>query len=231
MNIPLEFYQIVAQNKILFRFIYSMIIAFICLIIVIKTDRLFRISSHQGIRYFRNAFFFYCIAFLLRIFLISPAYVPLSKIAFEFFMIMAGFFLFYSLLWKKLETKKDLSSLFNPKIIVFYILTLILVVFDHLWGGYNFMFMSQIILFFIASIISYKNYKIKNKKHRFLKLYFGVMLLNLIAWFANFIFANFLGWRLRFLANIYILNLIIFLIFLYGVNKFTKKGKGNLQKQ
>jgi hypothetical protein len=225
MGIPLEFYQIIAQNKILFRFIYSMIIAFICLIIVIKTDRLFRISSHQGIRYFRNAFFFYCIAFLLRIFIISPNYFSLAKIIFEFFMIMAGFFLFYSLLWKKLETKKDLSSLLNSKILLFYILTLILVIFDYLFGGYNFMFISQVFLFFIASMISYQNYQIKNKKHKFVRLYLVVMLLNFLAWSTNFIFANFLGGRLRFLANIYILNLIIFLIFLYGVTKFTRKKK------
>jgi hypothetical protein len=225
MYVPLEFYQFIAQNKSIFRVLYSVIIAFICLIIVLKTDKLFRISSHQGIRYFRNAFFFYGIAFLLRALLISPIYSSLTKMAFEFFMIMAGFFLFYSLLWKRLETKKDTSSLLNPKIIMLYALTLILIVLDYLWGGYNFMFISQIILFLLASVISYNNYQTKGKEHKFLKLYFGVMVLNFVAWLANFIFANFLGGRLRWLANIYILNVIIFLIFLYGVNKFTKKKK------
>ena len=61
-----ELYSFIAENKDLFRFFYSAIIVFICFIIVMKTDRLFKISSHQGIRYFRNAFLFYGIAFALR---------------------------------------------------------------------------------------------------------------------------------------------------------------------
>ena len=223
MYIPLEFYQFIAQNKIWFRSIYSVLIAIICLIIVFKTDRLFRISSHQGIRYFRNAFFFYFLGFSVRGFLTSPFYLGLSKFAFEFFMIMGGFFLLYSLFWKKIETAKETSSLFNIKTIIFYILSLFLVYFDYLWGGYNFMFLSQIALFLFASVISYNNYLSKGKEHKFLKLYFVVMVLNFAVWVLNFIFANYLGGRLRWLTNIYVLNVIIFIIFLYGVMKFTKR--------
>ena len=219
-----ELYSFIAENKDLFRFFYSVVIVFICFIIVMKTDRLFRISSHQGIRYFRNAFFFYGIAFGLR-YLTSLIVVPLMKPFFEFFMIMGGFFLLYSLLWKRFENKKpNESSLFNSKIIIFYILTIIIVLLDYLWGGYNFMFFSQIILFFFASTISYKNYKEK-KERRFLRLYFWVMFISFISWTANYIFANFLDGRLRFLANVYALNVIVFLVFLYGVIKITKREK------
>ena len=96
-------------------------------------------------------------------------------------------------------------------------------VLDYLWEGYTFMFISQIILFGFASIISYKNYKSGGKQHKFLKLYFCVMILNFIAWTLNFIFSSFFGSRLRWLANVYVLNVIVFLIFLYGVIKVTKK--------
>ena len=218
-----EVYRFVAENKELLRFLYSIIIAFICLIIVLKTDRLFRISEHQGIRYFRNAFFFYGVAFIFRYFLSKSIYFNYMKLIFEFFLIMAGFFLLYSLLWKRFELKPSESSLFNSKIFIFYFLALILVSLDYLWGGYLSLFLSQIILFGIASIISYKNYRVGGKEYRFLKLYFIVMFLNFFAWFLNFIFASFLDWRLRWLANIYVLNVIIFLIFLYGVVKLTKK--------
>ena len=218
----LEIYNFIAQNKSLLRFIYSIVIAFICFIIVFKTDRLFRISSHQGIRYFRNAFLFYGIAFIFRYFLVVSFPLGLNKILFEFFMIMGGFFLIYSLLWKKFEFS-DTSSLLNSKIFIFYVLAIIVAILDFIWGRYNFMFFSQIILFGFASILSYKNYKHKSK-YKFLKLYFVVMVLSFIAWTLNFVFASFLGGRLRGLANVYVLNVIVFLIFLYGVIKVTKKA-------
>ncbi len=218
-----EIYNFIAQNKELFRFLYSIIVAFICFIIVLKTDRLFRISSHQGIRYFRNAFFFYGLAFIFRYILGNPIYFNQMRLVFEFFMIMGGFCLFYSLLWKKFEHSKETSSLFNFRIFIFYILALIIVVLDYLWGGYTFMFLSQIILFFFASIISYNNYKKGKKEHKFLKLYFIVMVLNLIVWVLNFVFSSFLDWRLRWVANIYIINVLVFLIFLYGVVRLTKR--------
>jgi hypothetical protein len=217
-------YNLIAENIELFRFFYSMLIAFICLIVVIKTDRLFRISFHQGIRYFRNAFFFYGIAFILRYSLAYGSYFFLIKPFFQFFMIMAGFFLLYSLLWKKFETSKgSKSSFFNPIIFVFCMITLIIIFLDYLWVSYYFMFFSQILLFGLASIISCKNYKQNGKKHKFLKLYFIIMILSFFAWVFNFIFGSFFNWRLRWLANVYALNIIVFLVFLYGVIKLTKK--------
>ncbi len=218
-----EIYQFIAQNKELFRFFYSIVIAFICLIIVFKTDRLFRISSYQGIRYFRNAFFFYGVAFVFRYLLANPRYFDPMRMIFEFFMIMGGFCLFYSLLWKRFEDSKEVSSLLNYRILIFYILAIIIVSLDYLWGGYSFLFFSQIILFFLASVISYNNYKKGDKKHRFLRLYFIIMVLNFIAWILNFVFSSFLDLRLRWVANIYVINVIVFLIFLYGVIKMTKK--------
>jgi len=216
-----ELYEFIAYNKDLFRFLYSAVIVFICLIIVIKTNRLFKVSLHQGIRYFRNAFFFYGIGFALRS-LVAKLDFILIKSVFEFFMIMAGFFLLYSLVWKRFEIQKpSYSSLFNSKIIIFYILAVIIAILDYLWNWYNFMFISQIILFAFASIISYRNYT--NRKGGFLKLYFTVMILSFLAWSLNFIFASFLGGRLRWLANVYALNVIVFLTFLYGVIKVTKR--------
>jgi hypothetical protein len=147
------------------------------------------------------------------------------KAIFEFFLIMAGFSLLYSLLWKKIEhdKKESFSSLFNLRIIVFYLLALVIVSLDYLWVTYFFMFASQIILFVYASIISGINYKLGNKKHKFLRLYFIVILLNLIAWISNFAIAIIFNWNRIGVINVYFLNLIIFLLFLYGVVSVTKK--------
>ena len=206
-------YNFVSGNLDLFRFIYSAFITLICFIIVLKTDRLFRISNHQGIRYFRNAFFFYGVAFMLRYIMAFYSFVcPI----FEFFIIMAAFFLLYSLVWKKFTDKK--SSLFNQMINTSYLISFAIAIADYFTQSYGFLFLSQIFIFTVASIISFKNIK---KETSFSKTYFVIMILNLSAWVLNFIFVSFLSQRLRFIGNIYLLNIIVFLIFLYGV--FKKK--------
>ena len=217
--------EYIIENKEILKFFYTFVIALVCAIIVIKTDKLFGLSFHQGIRYLRNAFLFYGVGFITRSLLeFSKLPYRVINILFEFFLITAGFFLLYSLLWKKIETspKNYTSSLFNPVIFLFYSMALIIALFDNLWRTYIFMFFSQIILFISASIISFKNYKTNGKKHKFLKFYFLAMLLSLGAWSLN-AFAAIVQWRLRFVAGVYLINIITFLLFLYGIIKVTKK--------
>ena len=223
-------YDFAIQNRELVKLVYTVVIGLICFLIVIKTNRLFKLSFHQGIRYFRNAFFFYGLAFIARylfsiIFYFTPSeeYFMITKGVFEFFLTMAGFFLLYSLLWKKFEPEKgSYSSLFNKKTIIFYFLSIIIAVLDILWSTYFFMFILQILIFVYTSILSYVKYKRSDKKS-FLGLYFFVMILNLIVWLANFIVATFLDWHKSGLISIYLLNVVIFLLFLYAVMRITRK--------
>jgi hypothetical protein len=213
----------IIENKELLKLVYTFLIAGICAIIVVKTDRLFGLSMHQGIRYLRNAFLFYGIGFIVRSLLgINSLPRGLLEILFEFFLIMAGFFLLYSLLWKRFKTSTKFSSLLNPWIIIFYLMALIIALVDNLWGTYVLMFFSQILLFSFASMISFKNYIKNGRKHKFLKFYFAAMVLNLAAWALNAFAAVYL-WRLRFVVGVYLINIVIFLLFLYGVLKVTKK--------
>lgn len=229
----MNIFEVIWINKEAFKLIFTVIIGLICFFIVIKTDRLFKLSFHEGIRYFRNAFFFYGLAFVLRYILgaaqimgnIPQMYSFLVKGVFEFFLIMAGFSLLYSLLWKNFEPEGGShSSLFNLRFLVFYMLALIIVFLDYIWNTYNFMFSLQIVLFIFAAAISYSKYQ-KSKKKGFLKLYFIVILLNLIAWIANFLVAAFFEWNKAGVIGIYILNVIIFFLFLYGVMNVTNKNK------
>ena len=223
-------YDWIIANKELCKIFYLLAVTVICIFIVLKADRLFRISMHSGIRYFRNAFFFYGIAFIIRYFFganFLSVYVDIDynlvNSLFEFFLIVAGFSLFYSLLWKKFESSKmAFSSLFNLKIMIFYLLAFMIVILDNIWGTYAFMFFSQIILFSCASVISYINYKKNGAQHKFLKFYFIAMLLNLFAWSLNALVALYLNWNKIILMNVYLLNIIIFLLFLFGVIKVTK---------
>ena len=220
----------IIANRDIIKLIYGILIVLICMIIVARAHRIFKISLHQGIRYFRNAFLFYGIAFFIRYvfghFHDYGNWIYLtSNVLFEFFIIMAGFFLLYSLMWKRIDAGKEnqLSSLFNKKLIVFYIMTLIILALDNLWDTYAFMFISQIILFFSLSIISYLNYQKKGHERKFLKFYFIAMLLSLFAWILNAVAAVYFNWNLSMLITVPIINLIIFLLFLFGVIRLTKK--------
>ncbi|MBU1129066.1 MAG: hypothetical protein KJ949_00350 [Nanoarchaeota archaeon] len=224
-------YEWLAANKEILKIFFGLIIGIICTAIVLRTHRLFKLSSHQGIRYFRNAFLFYGIGFLVRYILgaflffnlINPAYRAIITGLFEYFLIMAGFFLLYSLIWKNIEgeSTKYSSSLINPKISLFYIMALILVILDCFWGGLSFMLLSQVVLFAVATIISYMNYSEGKKQFKFRKFYFVAMLLNFLAWLSNTLVVFFFKGNQNMIINIYFLNLIIFFLFLYGVIKVT----------
>jgi hypothetical protein len=227
-------YDLIVANKELIKLVYGIVIGIICLVVVLRTHKMYHFSKHEGIRFFRNAFLFYGIAFIVRyilgganVFGYSDAnYYAIIKILFEYFLIMGGFFLLYSLLYKKLRTDKDhLSSLISLRSFVFYVMAFILAILDYIWGFYYFLFFSQIILFGILSIMSYNNYRKDKGKHSFPKFYFVAMIVALIAWLLNAIAPIYFNWSRAVLIEVYVLNIIVFLLFLYGVIKITKKPK------
>jgi len=206
-------------NRASLKLIYGIFVALICFFIVFRTDKLFRLSFHQGIRYFRNAFLFFGVGFILR-YILKPNYI-FSKYLFEFFLVMGGFFLFYSLIWKKFEFsgKETRSSLFNPRAIIFYIMAIVVTVLDYFWATYCFMFFSQIILFLFVTFISYFNYV--NKKGKFLKYYFISALMILVAWILNLLASLTFNWDPLVILITYLLNVIIFVLFFIGILRFT----------
>ncbi len=225
----MDLYSFIIQNKTTFEVFYALAISLICAVIVIKTDRFFRLSLHQGIRYFRNAFFFYGVAFIAKyIFgLLSDlefGSVYIVQIIFEYFIVMAGFFLFYSLIWKKFESPEmmPLSSLFNVRILIFHLMAILIAVFDYLWKSYDFMFFSQIIIFLIACMIAATNLGKNDKHHKFPKFYLIAMILSLGAWALNFLAETYFNWDFSILIGISIINILFFLLFLYGVIRITK---------
>ncbi len=225
----MNLYSLIIENKNILEVLYALAVGLICAVIVVKTDKFYRLSLHQGIRYFRNAFFFYGVAFIVRyIFgLLSDLEfesVFIVQIIFEYLLVMAGFFLLYSLVWRKFESGKEeyFSSLFNAKIAVFHLMALIIAVLDEAWRTYYLMFISQIAIFFFASIISFANLRKNSKKHSFQKFYFAAMLLGLVAWTLNLLAPLYFNWGSEILINIGIINIVFFLFFLYGVIKVTK---------
>ncbi len=226
----MELSTFILENKWILELFYMFIISSICIIIFSKTDKFFKLSLHTGIRYFRNAFLFYGFAFIFRYLFgvfsdLSFNYSDILKFTFEYFFIMAGFFLLYSLIWKKFESaKKEYSSLFNRRIFLFSIFAVVLAMLDVIWATYYFMFISQILIFFFGIIISYSNYRKNGKKHKFLNFYLIAMLLGFSAWILNFLAESVFSWRHMVLTDIGLINVMFFMLFLYGVIKITKNG-------
>jgi len=223
----MELSLLILQNKWILELAYAILIASVALIIFAKTDKFFRLSLHHGIKYFRNAFLFYAVAFVARYIFgvfsdLSIDYSEVLRVFFEYFLVMAGFFLLYSLVWKKFDSEKD-SSMFNGRIMIFHAIALVIAIMDNLWQTYFFMFTSQIIIFLSASLISYKNSR-KVKSAKFSKFYFIAMLLGLGAWVLNLLVAFYFNWRHFVLLDIGIINSMFFLLILYGVIKITKNG-------
>ena len=224
----------IIENKEILKIIYALLICSIAAIITLKTDRLFKISDHQGLRYFRNSFFFYGLAFFTRfilgkatisIYKYGEVYQQITILLFKFFIIMAGFFLLYSLIWKHVEKIKNYHSFLNLRVSLFYVATLLIISLDFIFNTNIFMYLSQVGLFFILSVLAYKNY-IKDKGESvFLKYYFTTMLLGFIAWILNTILYCFLSGDPG-ITQIFIygLNILFFIFFLFGIIKITNKN-------
>lgn len=224
-------YEWIIANKEVLKIVYALVICFICAVIVLKSDRLFKLSDYQGIRYFRNAFFFYGLAFFVRFILggtsFGSGYMFVLGFVFEFLAIMAGFFLFYSLIWKRVEKKENHNSLFNIRIGIFYLVALLLVFFDYRFATNLFMYISQILLFVIMSFVTFKNYLGGGGgRHGFLKFYFLAMVLGVVTWALNMVLYYFLEWNKAVQMAVYGLNIIFFLFFLYGIVRVFKVKNG-----
>ena len=225
-------YNWIIENRELLKLALNAILFLICFIIVIKTHRIFKLSEHNGIRYFRNAFLFYGLAFVARYFLsadcfsiIHFAITPLLAIAlwiiYEFLFVMAGFFLLYSLLWKRLGGRS--SSLFNVPIFILYALAMIIAILDFFWLGYDIMFFSQIIVFSFAGGIAFEKYGANLEGTGFLKLYLSVILLMLLTRIIHFFVSSAFEWNTLGIITVYSLEIFTFLLFLYGIIKVTQE--------
>lgn len=97
--------------------IYSFVIILSCLMIYFGTRELYKLSSHKGIKYFRESFLFFALAFFFRSFIklillignpknmfINPQIFNLiTTLLFVFFSTLAILYLIHSLTWKKLK--------------------------------------------------------------------------------------------------------------------------------
>ena len=215
-------------QMLLIEIIYFLLIFCCCGIIFYKVRSLYSFSKYKGLKYFGNAFLFLAIGFLIRFIVMLLKVLQdnnitgtisdfnIFTIGTVFTMVLPGFFFLYSLLWKSFEKKKYGSSFFAQ--IPIYIAALIIALIDYTFKTLNTMYITQISLFFIISIIIYLKLRTrKYKKNRFMWFFFVSMILLLVIWIINFIAQYTINTAPLMRIHTYILTIITCFVMLYLV--------------
>ncbi|MDD5331426.1 MAG: hypothetical protein PHE43_01205 [Candidatus Nanoarchaeia archaeon] len=221
---PQQFFMPEFQVEI----IYSFILILSSLMIYAKTKEMYNLTADKGIKYFRESFLFFAIAFFSRfvimflftlfgiskIFDFSSRIISLaSSILFIYTSTIAIFYLFYSMTWKKWDEN-------SKKVIYIHLITAIIVLLVILTRNGFVLFASQLILSLITLGIVFNRYlNSKNKK---------AMRGNLIIYTLLFIFWTFNTIQLfvpaflgTFKILVYLISIGAFLAIFYEVIKRT----------
>jgi|ETNmetMinimDraft_2_1059921.scaffolds.fasta_scaffold11007_4 hypothetical protein len=201
--------------------VYNFVIVAICLYISIKAHSLYELSSHKGIKYFRNAFVFFAFGFILR-FVLNwlggsygiefPWIMTAIEALFHYTMSMSGFYLVLSLIWKRLTGVVE-------KEYTLHFLGVAIAILNFIGSTDNFMFFTMLGILAYAIIISYGNYVEDAGRHYFLRLYYIVMVLAFVGWGANFLAQFVIPFYPPFKWYVYLITWTVFGSFFYGVAK------------
>ena len=199
------------------EFAYSLLVAALFLFIFFKTKNLFKLTKHEGIRYFRLAFLFFALAFFSRflfyavrlIVLNSSLHIPgrtlsfMSLILVTYFSTLAIGYLIYSTQYKKIKQ--------IPCLILINLLALVSI-------GI-FYFNQSIIYFLIIQLFLMVALLFVNAKK---KIRFIYPLMSLF-WIMNMVIFHtrrYLGFEIKLVLQLLSLGLLIY--FIYKVLKWTK---------
>ena len=118
--------------------IYSFVIIVCSLMIYFGTKELYRLSSHEGIKYFRLSFLLFAFAYFFRSFIkiilfyfdkqeirtILPLFGNLTLFIFVYFSVMAIFYLIYSVMHKRWTRSYAIYLFHGIAIVISLIMTL-----------------------------------------------------------------------------------------------------------
>ncbi len=206
---------------------FTLIAVIFCFLIYFKTRESYELTKYEGIKYFRGAFFFFGLSYLLRFFL---SLVILSKIAFDFilpremfapfFILFLGYFstigifyLIFSSIWDKFQKKQLL--------LWGHVIAIILSVISFLTRSHFILLALQFVFLIAAMIFSFVIEKERKKITKIRVLYFLVCIL----WLLNLLTID--HDRGRFFSidvDLYsqIISLVVFIIIYYKISKWVK---------
>lgn len=153
---------------------YSLLVIALCLFIFFKTKEFAELSDHKGIKFFRNAFIYFGLGYLLRFFsalgFIHGFSLIIGRADFRFLILilfayassMAILSLLYSMVYKRLTFIK-----MNPHLLLHIIAVLLLIV-VFVFGSPVTLFLTQLSLFVLAIIVLiFESIKLKRKNKLF----------------------------------------------------------------
>ncbi|MBN1502316.1 hypothetical protein JW930_02125 [Candidatus Woesearchaeota archaeon] len=218
------------RPNFLIETIYSMIVTFSVLLVFLKTREMHKLTDHKGIKYFSLTFLFFTIAhffrFFFRIFFRSfltgpgpfmPGRPPfrIGELVFIYASVMAGLFMFYSVMWKKTKINEKIV------ILLFNILAFLTVVSDLLFRD-PFVHISIITLLFAATVfMSLLLQKKSKKKHSFFVAYILVLLI----WILNLVPIEMPRFLFGLRVFIYIISAALYLLLVWRILKNGKKKR------
>lgn len=208
--------------------LYSFVIIVCSLMIYFGTKELYELTSHKGIKYFRQAFLFFAFAYFFRsliktiIFyfnvqgiyqipriLFHPIFAQATMLLFMYFSFMAVFYLTYSLMWKKWN---------QQGIYIFHIIAIII----------SFMTLSRSVVIYIVINIILSIFVLtvfilsRNQSKKIGKLHL-IYLLLLFFWILNILDIMLPKFLKTYQLLIYLVSTGIFLTILYKVLRTVGK--------
>ena len=134
---------------------------------------------------------------------------------FVYTSVMAGLFLFYSLIWKKIKLSE------KKFIIISNLFAIGIVIIDLIIRNPLFHISVVTLIFFITTIVSV--FGKEKKKHKFFAAYLSIFLI----WILNLIFIEIPKFMIELRIGIYLISAILYFLILLRVNKVTniKNGK------
>ncbi len=201
--------------------IYSFVIILASLMIYFATKELYELSSYKGIKYFRQAFLFFAIAYFFRSFIKFVMFNfgigdmryfqhgiffgILTLIIFSYFSSMAIFYLVQSVLYKRINGKM---------VYVFHGLAIIISLSIALFM--NPITLLLVNLFLLCFVFAAYYFAHKDSKNNSLSVIYGLLAFFWTVNFVDIIIPNFFQ---SFQLVIYIVSIAIFLVILYKVLK------------
>jgi hypothetical protein len=221
MKIPLEF---AFPPQIGSELIYSFVIILCSLMVYYATKEMYELSSHKGIKFFRQSFIFFAVAYFFRYFIqfflislnledileFSPFFIGgISLFVFLYSSSMAIFYLLYSVMWKKWNNTKSKNILFNTLAII------IALIGTFTKGMEIYLFLNFILLIFVTIVlfVAYKDSREKKKGKNMLWIYFFLFLF----WILNVINIMLPRFLEMYQIWIYLISIFLFMAILYKV--------------
>ena len=205
--------------------VYSFVIIVCSLMIYFGTKELYKLSSHKGIKYFRQSFLFFALAYFFRSFIkiilfyfdageiraLLPIFGNITLFIFMYFSSMAIFYLIYSVMWKKWKSKSI--------VYLFHFVALVIAIIIILFKNPFIYLLINLLLFVFIAFVFYKSYN-QSKKKKSHNLYF-IYLLLFVFWIFNIIDLLIPNYLKTYQLFIYLISLGIFLSILYKVIRKT----------